>query len=189
MRVLTLALLALFVCSPVHAQSLTEFGVVAPPYGFVGFCVRNPRECAQPSTLWGVVKTTPTLLALLDNVNSTVNQKIKPETDQEHFGISEYWTLPNDGIGDCEDYALLKRRVLITKGFNPSALRLTVVVDENGDGHLVLIVITDGGDIVLDNKFDAVYLPRHVPYRFIMRQSGVDPVLWVSLEATTATAP
>ena len=54
----------------------------------------------------------------LDEVNRRVNQTIRPQTDIEHYGIEDYWTIPKDGKGDCEDYALLKRHLLISMGWH-----------------------------------------------------------------------
>ena len=34
-------------------------------------------------------------------------------TDMDHWGAVEKWSYPDDGYGDCEDYVLLKRRMLI----------------------------------------------------------------------------
>ncbi len=31
----------------------------------------------------------------------------------DHWGVIEKWSYPEDGYGDCEDYALLKRRMLM----------------------------------------------------------------------------
>ena len=57
----------------------------------------------------------------------------------------EKWSYPDDGYGDCEDYVLLKRRLLAARGFPESTLLITVVRDENNEGHAVLTVRTDRG--------------------------------------------
>jgi hypothetical protein len=41
----------------------------------------------------------------------------KPMTDLDHWGVVERWNYPDDGYGDCEDYVLLKRRLLIQLGW------------------------------------------------------------------------
>ena len=28
---------------------------------------------------------------------------LKPEEDAAHYGVVDYWTIPKDGYGDCED--------------------------------------------------------------------------------------
>ncbi len=48
-----------------------------------------------------------------------------------------------DGYGDCEDYALLKRKMLMQAGWPREALLMTVVRDKKGEGHAVLTVKTD----------------------------------------------
>ena len=85
-------------------------------------------------------------------VNNWVNDTIKPMTDMEHWGVVERWYYPDDGYGDCEDYVLLKRRMLMQAGWPREALLITVVRDKKGDGHAVLTVKTDKGEFVLDNQ-------------------------------------
>jgi predicted transglutaminase-like cysteine proteinase len=107
--------------------------------------------------------------------------------------VIERWSYPDDGYGDCEDYALLKRRMLIESGWPREALLLTVVRGER-EGHAVLTVTTDKGDYVLDNINSDVLLWSNTSYRFIKRQSEYDPNVWVSLgdsapAIATATSP
>jgi predicted transglutaminase-like cysteine proteinase len=127
-------------------------------------------------------------LSELDEINRAVNRAIAPATDAEVYGISEYWTLPKDR-GDCEDYALLKQKLLLGRGWPSSALLMTVVRDEKGEGHAVLTARTSQGDFILDNKVDEVKLWNRSGYQFVSRQSYVDPRVWVSLDASDDTAP
>ena len=85
-------------------------------------------------------------------VNAWVNQNIQPVTDLEHWGVVERWNYPDDGKGDCEDYVLLKRRMLMQAGWPREALLITVVRDKKGDGHAVLTVKTNHGEFILDNQ-------------------------------------
>ena len=85
-------------------------------------------------------------------VNTAVNTAVAPVTDLELYGKPEVWTYPTANKGDCEDYVLLKRRTLIEHGYPESTLLITVVRDENNEGHAVLTVRTDQGDFILDNK-------------------------------------
>src|SRR5216684_4346526 len=94
---------------------------------------------------------------------------------------------------DCEDYVLLKRRMLMEAGWPREALLITVVRETSGDGHAVLTVRTDRGDFVLDNQNAAIVLWSESGYRFVKRQSQSDPNIWVSLgdprpSAATATS-
>ena len=156
------------------------FGSALPPFGFVEFCERMPSECLATGAGEPKFEASPARLSELDEINAAVNHTIAPATDQELYGVAEYWTLPVDR-GDCEDYALLKRHTLMTKGWPASALLLTVVRDERGDGHAVLTVRTAQGDFILDNKVPNVRLWHQTSYRYIMRQSYVDPRLWMAL--------
>ncbi len=113
------------------------YGPSQPPYGFVRFCESNAQACA-PQRMEDVrFQPTPERLSELDEVNRWANHVIAPATDQEIYGVSEFWTFPTDR-GDCEDYALLKQSVLLARGWPKSSLLLTVVRDEKGEGHAVL---------------------------------------------------
>jgi predicted transglutaminase-like cysteine proteinase len=101
-------------------------------------------------------------------------------TDQEHWGLPDRWDLAEDGSGDCEDYQLLKRKLLADAGLPRRAMRMTVVIDEKNEGHAVLMVRTDRGDFVLDNKTDSVTPWFQTGYVFVKRESQ-DAISWVSL--------
>jgi predicted transglutaminase-like cysteine proteinase len=163
------------------------FGSSQPPYGFVRFCEQNPQYCLQRGS-GGRFEATPESLSDLDEVNRLVNRSVEPATDSDIYGISEYWTLPGEK-GDCEDYALLKQKILVGRGWPSSSLLLTVVRDEKGEGHAVLTARTSQGDFVLDNKSDDVRLWSRSSYQFVMRQSYLDPKVWVSLDPQDAGVP
>ena len=93
----------------------------------------------------------------------------------------ERWSYPDDGYGDCEDYVLLKRRMLMQAGWPRQALLITVVRDKHGDGHAVLTVKTDKGEFILDNQNEEILLWSETGYRFVKRQSQNDPNVWVAL--------
>lgn len=54
--------------------------------------------------------------SLAESTHKKVNETIKYCTDIQQYNILENWTLPRTGLGDCEDYALLKRKILIDAG-------------------------------------------------------------------------
>lgn len=164
------------------------FGLSQAPYGFVRFCETNPEQCISRGNEDARVDATPERLSELDDVNRTTNHSVKPMTDLELYGVNEYWTLPRTA-GDCEDYALLKRQLLMQRGWPSSSLLMTVVRDERGEGHAVLTARTAQGDFVLDNKTDSVRLWHQTPYEFVMRQSYLNPKVWVTLEAGDAVRP
>jgi len=152
-----------------------------PPIGWVEFCIEYKTECdTRPSAPRDVVLT-PKAWADMLKVNAWVNQSIRPMTDLEHWGVVERWNYPDDGYGDCEDYVLLKRRLLIQAGWPREALLITVVRDKKGDGHAVLTVKTNHGEFILDNQEPQVLPWTKTGYRFVKRQSQSDPNVWVSL--------
>jgi predicted transglutaminase-like cysteine proteinase len=161
------------------------------PIGWVEFCADQPKECVSgPSNPRDVVLTTKAWKDLA-RVNKWVNETIKPMTDQEQWGVVEKWSYPDTGRGDCEDYVLLKRRMLIQAGWPREALLITVVRERNGDGHAVLTVKTDKGEFILDNQNEEIQLWSATTYRFVKRQSQQDPNVWVALgdpRPTIATA-
>jgi predicted transglutaminase-like cysteine proteinase len=152
-----------------------------PPIGWVEFCAELPKECeVAPSAPRDVVLSARAWKDLV-RVNKWVNETIKPMTDLEHYGMVEKWAYPDDGYGDCEDYVLLKRRMLMRAGWPREALLITVVRESTGDGHAVLTVKTDRGEFVLDNQNEAIVLWSESGYRYVKRQSQSDPNVWVSL--------
>jgi predicted transglutaminase-like cysteine proteinase len=163
------------------------------PIGWVQFCNDNARDCeAQGGGARDVVLNAKAWSDLV-RINRWANEHIKPVTDMEHWGVVERWDYPKDGYGDCEDYVLLKRQMLMKAGWPASALLITVVRDKKGEGHAVLTVKTDKGEFILDNQAENVVLWSESGYRFVKRQSQQDPNVWVSLgdpppSVTTASA-
>jgi predicted transglutaminase-like cysteine proteinase len=151
------------------------------PIGWIEFCNEHPGECVGKSSGPRDVVLTPKAWKDLVHINTWVNETIKPVTDLDHWGIVERWSYPDDGKGDCEDYVLLKRRMLMQAGWPREALLITVVRDRKGDGHAVLTVKTDKGDFILDNQAEDVLLWTDTAYRFVKRQSQSDPNMWVAL--------
>lgn len=172
------------------ALFVAEHGKSKPPIGFVKFCAQSPSECKGKGTLLTPrLRMSPERWADLFEVNLQVNKDIKPASDQELYGEVEFWAYPVTS-GDCEDYVLLKQRELEQRGFPSSSLLITVVLDENNEGHAVLTVSSDAGDFILDNRRDDILLWSETKYRFLKRQTQRDPKQWVSLDdaKTTATA-
>jgi predicted transglutaminase-like cysteine proteinase len=166
-------------------------GVSQAPPGWIEFCARQPSECSGSTTTPREIALSQRAWMDLVRVNNWVNKTIKPLSDLKHWGVAERWSYPDDGYGDCEDYVLLKRRMLIQVGWPRETLLVTVVRDEKGEGHAVLTVITDEGDYVLDNQNKDILIWSDTGYRFIKRQSQSNPNVWVSLgdqNPATATA-
>ncbi|GGC71625.1 transglutaminase-like cysteine peptidase [Chelatococcus reniformis] len=164
-------------------------GKTTAPMGWVGFCKENPADCDVTALEAREVRLTPAVWRLLVAVNTKVNRSITPETDEDHWGIAERWNYPDDGRGDCEDFALVKRRALMEAGLPRQALLMTVVRDNMGEGHAVLTVVTNRGELILDNKRSRILSWDKTGFAFIKRQSAESPNTWVSLgEPMPATA-
>ena len=155
--------------------------VTRAPIGWIDFCASYKGECATTPTTPRDIVLTPRAFKDLARVNKWVNDTIKPMTDMEHWGVIERWSYPDDGYGDCEDYVLLKRRLLMQAGWPREALLITVVRDKKDEGHAVLTVKTDRGEFILDNQVGDILQWSETGYRFVKRQSQHDPNVWVSL--------
>ena len=154
------------------------------------FCRRYPSECRVARSQSAQVTLTPQLWDLVNSVNRKVNRSIEAVTDQEHWGVADSWDFPTDGMGDCEDFQLLKRKLLAEAGVSRRAMLMTVVLDDADEGHAVLTIRTDRGDFVLDNKRDAVLPWSQTGYTYIKRESQ-QATGWVAIDegaAVMATA-
>lgn len=176
--------------APVQAQTYASLPVRSSPaqasgeakaiLGWVDFCRRVPSECAFEPDEAPLVQLTARNWAAMVAVNNRVNTTIRPLTDDEHWGVADRWDLPTDGAGDCEDFQLLKRRLLAREGFPRRAMRMTVVIDGQGEGHAVLMIRTNRGDFILDNKRNAILPWYQTGYVFVKRESQ-DRLGWTSL--------
>ncbi len=180
-----IALLA--VTAPAQAVDTTTVAFVQTttattsiPVGHAEFCKARPAECTVHSNPVAAMPLTETLWQQLQAVNAYYNQTIVAVTDDDLYQTAEFWTYPN-GYGDCEDFALAKRRELINAGWPASVLLMSVVKQANGEGHAVLLVRTDRGDLVLDNQVGTIDLWSATPYKFIKRQSQADAGKWVDM--------
>lgn len=160
---------------------MTSFGDTLPPIGYVTFCRDHQPECRPARRFADRIQLTAAKFSEIEEVNRSVNAAVAPITDLELYGKPEVWAYPSANKGDCEDYVLLKRRTLVEHGFPESALLITVVRDENNEGHAILTVRTDKGDFVLDNKRRDVVRWAETPYTFVKRQSEKNPLVWISL--------
>lgn len=156
---------------PVASAPASASGDARAPYAWTDFCKRMPSECRTDSREPEQVTLTPKLWNTIVSINSRTNREITAITDEEHWGVVDRWDLPTDGKGDCEDYALLKRVRLAEAGLPRRALLMTVVIDEENAGHAVLMIRTDRGDYVLDNKRNAILPWSQTGYVYVKRES------------------
>jgi len=169
-----------------HGPQLAAFmadeePAVAAPLGFMAFCLRNPDQCSAPSDQPQTVELDPQIWQKLQDVNEHINDSVTNEDDKAHFGRYEYWTIVTDGFGDCEDFALTKRKELIDAGLPEKALRVAIVKTWRDELHAVLTVSTNHGDYVLDSRSTEILPWNRTEYRWISRQDANDPRGWIAL--------
>jgi predicted transglutaminase-like cysteine proteinase len=141
---------------------------IAAPVGFGAACARYGWVCHEKS---GANVGDREALRALQQVNRYVNSTVTPVSDRIADGRSDNWTLPINNKGDCEDYALLKMKTLLDIGFPASKLALSVVLDRNGNNHLVLLARLKAGDYVLDNLAYTVKPWQRTGYTFLASQN------------------
>ena len=146
------------------------------PFAQVRFCLQNPDEC-RPSQAASMVTMTAATQEQMNAINSDVNRAIVGVNDSPGEDV---WSV-NVKSGDCEDYALTKRDHLIALGWSPRALRIAVAQTPSGEGHAVLVVKTDKGDLVLDNRNNRIRSWRDTDLHWVKIQSGDDPHRWYDL--------
>lgn len=155
-------------------------GVTSIPVGHAEFCEARPDECSANASVVDAMSLTDARWNQLLEVNARSNATIVPVSDKDLYQVNEFWTYPN-GYGDCEDFALDKRRELIGAGWPASTLLMAVVRETDGDGHAVLMVRTDRGDLILDNQNGAIVVWTQTPYQYIKRQSQANAGQWVDI--------
>ena len=191
-RALIVGLLALS-CSPALAgRGVTEshgrlpqvttialpHGETKAPWGWADFCTRHHDDCDVDTVAPEPVVLTPALWSMIEVTNHDINSNIREADDREVYGVVERWEYPTSGAGDCEDFALQKRKQLIENGLPRQALLMTVVTDENGAGHAVLTLRSNRGDFVLDNRTDKILSWKATGYVFVKMQSEQNPNVW-----------
>lgn len=158
---------------------------INPPEGHQAFCQTYPKMCRERDPQPRLIKYEGELWWQLVDINAWFNNHIKPVSDLEHYGVEEYWSFPDDQLGDCEDYVLAKYRYMVAKGVSESLLLLTRVYDEHNEGHLVLTVRTTAGDFIFDNKTDVVLHWTETSFRsYDRRQSVGNGAKWVTIKNT-----
>lgn len=151
-----------------------------PPFAYTAFCLRYETECLQRRSFrGGPIRLTEDRWAALQEVNRAVNLAIVPERNE--LGLAgEEWVI-NPTQGDCNDYAVSKRHELFRRGWPARVLLLSEVVLGSGEHHLVLLVRTRSGDVVLDNLTPQIKPWSQMPYRWVRVQNPDNHRLWVAI--------
>ena len=176
---LALFFLGWFTVGSSAASYISDGAKTSKPYGHVAYCAANPAECRAKKSS-NPEAMTASRLAMMQKINIRINQSIKPVSDIQSAGVADVWSASAKS-GDCEDYALAKRRKLINAGFKPANLRLAMTRIPSGIAHLVLVVRTDRGDMVLDNLKNDIRPWNRTGYRFIKVQASGGSSEWVSV--------
>jgi predicted transglutaminase-like cysteine proteinase len=158
------------------------------PFQHVRFCLRYPSDCKSDPTEHDRVELNAETSELLKRVNHGVNISIIPTSKSYGANLGDGWTIAPD-MGDCNDYAVTKRHALLESGLPSKALRLSVVRTATGIGHLVLVVATTRGDIVMDNLTEAIRPWQSTGYHWLKIQSATDSRFWFEVKAPASGPP
>lgn len=143
-----------------YGQSLKLGRQTSQPIGHYDFCRAMPSECDSSFDTVPRAALTESLWRFIVTTDRTINSSIAPVSDEEQWGgRAEVWSYADQNIGDCEDYVLEKRRALMER-IHEANLLITFVRKPNGEGHAVLTVRTDHGDLILDNLQDPMMLDK-----------------------------
>lgn len=167
---------AIMSLSALAAPHMATGDAAVAPRGFIGFCLRYQGECKSAAPAPVAVDLTEDGELQLEFVQAKVNRLVRPRANPDHV-----WDYPTDGYGDCNKYAIAKRAELIALGWPRTALLLAAATTEDGEGHLVLVVATSKGDLVLDNRQRHIVEWRDLPYHWISRQNPRNLAEWVSI--------
>jgi len=176
---MTMPALSIDARGPANAQVPVRY-VATPPAGAGGLCATYDWACARSGKTKllgdGAMET-------LRAVNSRANRIIRPVSDMQQYRTPEYWALPTQHGGDCEDYALYKKRELIRLGIPPEQLLIAAVLDKQRRIHAVLVVRTGSQDLVLDNLTSRIVPWNRTGYTFLRLQDPDQPSRWVAVYA------
>jgi predicted transglutaminase-like cysteine proteinase len=160
---------------------IAEASPVLAPFQHVRFCLRYPSDCKSDPAEIGRVELSTENSELLKRVNRDVNMAIVPMVKDHGPELQDGWTIA-PSVGDCNDYAVTKRHELLQSGLPAKALRLSVVKTASGIGHLVLVVVTTKGDLVLDNLNEAIRPWQSTDYHWLKIQSANDARFWYEVK-------
>jgi predicted transglutaminase-like cysteine proteinase len=166
------------------SNSLTPIAEATPtlaPFQHVRFCLRYPSDCKTTPTESERIDLDAETSELLMRVNQSVNRSIIPTPKSYGPNLGDGWTIAPE-MGDCNDYAVTKRHELLESGLPSKALRLSVVKTASGIGHLVLVVVTTRGDIVMDNLTEVIRPWQSTDYHWLKIQSVTDSRFWYEIE-------
>jgi predicted transglutaminase-like cysteine proteinase len=176
---------------PQNSNALTSIAVGSPtlaPFQHVRFCLRYPSDCKSEASESERIELNAGALELLNRVNHGVNAAIIPRSKAYGSNLEDGWAIAPE-VGDCNDYAVTKRHELLENGLPSKALRLSVVKTTSGVGHLVLVIITTKGDVVMDNLTEMIRPWQSTGYQWLKIQSAADSKFWYEVKAPVRESP
>ncbi len=162
-----------------HASEALFLKVIAassPPSAAIHLCQQYSWVCADKRS---VSHSDQRELQIINQVNRKVNTSTREVGDRRQYRTRDLWTLPTSMGGDCEDFALLKKKELIGAGVDPNKLLIATVLDERRNGHAVLVYRSSHGDLILDNQTNRIKLWSATRYLFLRMQDPNQPRRWV----------
>ena len=169
-----------FIAALPSGRHLADGTVTAAPQAFSTYCGAYVDQCSSDGST-DLVVLDAGRWADLQEINADVNRRIHPRSDDPG---SDVWSV-GATEGDCDDYAVEKRKELLERGWPSASLSLAVAFLRTGEAHLLLTVRTDRGDFALDNLRSRVIAADRTGYRFVARQSTIHPRLWVRVDGVT----
>lgn len=157
---------------------ITQFTASPPPSGARQLCRQYSWACASSAAK---KMHSSQEMQLVKTINRKVNASTREITDQSQYKTREHWALPTSRGGDCEDFALLKKRDLIRAGIDPSKLLIATVLDTRRNSHAVLVYRSNQGDLVLDNLTNRIKPWADTRYLFLRMQDPKQPRNWVGV--------
>ena len=171
---------------PRHLQTAAErirFDTLTlAPFAYTEFCIRYASECPTPPRMTfrgGSQRLSQGRREELVAINRDVNRAIRPQPNSGNLSAQKWLISPSSG--DCNDYAVTKRHELIKRGWSPRNLLLSEVITRWGEHHLVLVVRTTKGDLVLDNLSASIRVWKSAPYRWVRMQLPTSSKLWTTV--------
>jgi predicted transglutaminase-like cysteine proteinase len=165
---------------------IVEGSPTLAPFQHVRFCLHYPADCKSDPAGIERIELNAENSELLNRINHSVNTDIAPTVKDYGPDLADGWTIA-PVAGDCNDYAVTKRHELLQSGLPAKALRLSVVKTASGIGHLVLVVATTKGDIVLDNLTETIRPWQNTDYRWLKIQSTADARFWYEVKVPGAS--
>ncbi len=153
---------------------------VSAPASAADLCTISSWACGRGDAS---AKISAGQLDLAVALNRKVNREVRQISDQTQYGRPDHWGLPTARGGDCEDFALLKKKLLVQAGVNPRRLLIATVLDRDRNAHAVLVLRTEEGDFVLDNLDDRILHWQSTGYTFLRMQNPDNPTRWTAVIA------